>query len=199
MLTRLTPPMSMAWPTWPSWRRSPTSIHLTGQPSQRSSELVTTTNHWLSGLAAIDGFTPSADDCILIAGQSSAAATAYLCAASGAWARATDLDATAELIAGITVYVKQGSTKANTQWVLTFSGTANLGTTAQTWTQSGAGTIPSDADAATPSLRSLGTGATQALPGNHESTTNTRTPTDGTVTAAKFATNADIPRSRSPA
>ena len=157
-------------------------------------ELVTTTNHSLSGLAAIDGVTPSAGWRILIAGQSSAAADGLYIAASGAWARATDLDATAELIAGITVYVKQGSTKANTQWVLTFSGTANLGTTAQTWTQSGAGSIPSDADAATPSLRSLGTGATQALPGNHASTTNTRTPTDGTVTAAKFATNADIPQ-----
>lgn len=47
--------------------------------------------------------------------------------------------------------------------------------------------LASDAVAATPSRRTLGTGATQALPGNHSSTTDTRTPTDGAVTPAKMS------------
>jgi len=51
------------------------------------------------------------------------------------------------------------------------------------------GAIPSDGSAATPSLRTLGTGAQQAAPGNDGRLSDARTPSDGSVTAAKFATN----------
>jgi hypothetical protein len=49
---------------------------------------------------------------------------------------------------------------------------------------------PKDAAAATPSLRTLGAGATQAAAGNDARLSDTRTPTDGTVTNAKLAPNA---------
>jgi hypothetical protein len=45
-----------------------------------------------------------------------------------------------------------------------------------------------DGAAGTPTLRSLGTGAAQAAAGNDARLSNTRTPTDGSVTTAKFAT-----------
>jgi hypothetical protein len=53
-------------------------------------------------------------------------------------------------------------------------------------------TITANAAAATPSLRALGTGATQAAAGNDARLSDTRTPTDGTVTNAKVATGAAI-------
>jgi len=57
-------------------------------------------------------------------------------------------------------------------------------------------TIPSGAAAATPSLRALGTGATEAAAGNDSRLSDTRTPTDGTVTNAKVASNAAIDLSK---
>jgi len=46
---------------------------------------------------------------------------------------------------------------------------------------------PSDGSAATASLRTLGTGAAQACAGNDSRLSNTRTPTDGSVTLAKVS------------
>ncbi len=61
-----------------------------------------------------------------------------------------------------------------------------------TWIADGAITEPKvsaaikDATAGTPSLRTLGTSSTQATAGNDSRLSNTRTPTDGTVTTAKI-------------
>lgn len=56
--------------------------------------------------------------------------------------------------------------------------------------------IPSNAAAATPSLRALGTGATQAAAGNDTRLTNQRTPTDLSVTNAKVSNTAAIAESK---
>lgn len=154
-------------------------------------ELVATTNIGLSGLGALDGATPSSGWRILAAGQTDPTANGLYIAGSGSWTRAADLDSSSELLSGITVYVRQG-THANTEWMLTFSGTPTLGTTAQTWTQKGSGAIPADADPATPSLRSLDNGPNSALSATNEAVTNQREPTDASVTDAKVAENADI-------
>lgn len=53
-------------------------------------------------------------------------------------------------------------------------------------------TVAADAAAATPSLRTLGTGAAQAAAGNDSRLSDQRVPTDGSVTNAKVATNAAI-------
>lgn len=53
-------------------------------------------------------------------------------------------------------------------------------------------TVPADGAAGTPTLRTLGTSATQAAAGNDARLSDTRTPTDGTVTNAKVANNAAI-------
>lgn len=53
-------------------------------------------------------------------------------------------------------------------------------------------TVPADGAAGVATLRTLGTTATQAAAGNDARLSDTRTPTDGTVTNVKVATNAAI-------
>lgn len=61
----------------------------------------------------------------------------YVVPASGAASRATDADTSAEVTAGMTVVVRKGS-QAGTIWTLTTDDTITLGTTALTFTQTGA-------------------------------------------------------------
>ena len=68
----------------------------------------------------------------------------------------------------------------------TCAGTSILQSIAQNGTV-GCTAIPSDAAAGTPSLRTLGTGPGQAVANNDPRLTDTRTPTDGSVTPAKLA------------
>ena len=68
----------------------------------------------------------------------------------------------------------------------TCAGTSILQSIAQNGTV-GCTAIPSDAAAGTPSLRTLGTGANQAVANSDARLTNNRTPTDGSVTPAKLA------------
>lgn len=68
----------------------------------------------------------------------------------------------------------------------TCAGTSILQSIAQDGTV-GCTAIPSDAAAGTPSLRTLGTGANQAVANSDARLTNNRTPTDGSVTPAKLA------------
>lgn len=56
--------------------------------------------------------------------------------------------------------------------------------------------VPSGAPAGTASLRALGAGATQAAAGNDARLSDTRTPTDGSVTNAKVASSAAIAESK---
>jgi hypothetical protein len=60
--------------------------------------------------------------------------------ANGVWARATDADSAAELQGGTLVPVDQGTTFADTVWMLA-GDVVTLGTTTQTWTQFGAGAV----------------------------------------------------------
>lgn len=96
---------------------------------------MTTVNHSLSGLAAIDGVTPVANDRVLVAQQTTASQNGVYVAASGAWTRAADLDTSAELHNAV-VAVKEGTTGAGTTWV---QQTANpvVGTSAITFASLG--------------------------------------------------------------
>jgi hypothetical protein len=62
--------------------------------------------------------------------------------ASGSWARATDFDASADVADGAFTFVEEGSSNADSGWVLTTDGAITVGTTALSFTQfSGAGQI----------------------------------------------------------
>lgn len=94
----------------------------------------------LSGLLTIDGITLVAGDRVLVKDQTTGAQNGIYVAASGAWSRATDCDENAEVTAGLTVMVTEGTTNADTQWRLTTNDAIVVGTTALTFAQIGAGT-----------------------------------------------------------
>lgn len=93
----------------------------------------------LSGLLTIDGITLVAGDRVLVKDQTTQSANGIYVAAAGAWSRASDADANAEVTAGLSVMVTEGTTLADTQWRLTTNDAIVLGTTALVFAQIGAG------------------------------------------------------------
>src|SRR5215831_16653173 len=65
------------------------------------------------GLIAVDGVTVAAGDRVLLKNQTTASENGIYAAASGAWARATDLDAGPELV-NAAVFISEGATQADT-------------------------------------------------------------------------------------
>jgi len=92
--------------------------------------VATTANITLSGAQTIDGVSVVAGDRVLVKNQSTGADNGVYVCASGAWTRATDLDASAEMVNGVAVRITAGSTNINTSWVLVTGGTITLGSTA---------------------------------------------------------------------
>jgi hypothetical protein len=91
----------------------------------------------------LDGVTLATGDRILIKDQASGAENGiYTVNASGAPTRATDADSNAEVTAGMFVFVTEGTTNADTGWVMTTNDAITLGTTALAFSQfTGAGTV----------------------------------------------------------
>lgn len=99
----------------------------------------TTANITLSGAQTIDGVSVIAGDRVLVKNQSTGSANGIYIAASGSWTRASDFDASAELL-GASCFVSEGTTLGNTVWVLTTDGPITLDTTGLTFTQTNGGT-----------------------------------------------------------
>lgn len=107
-----------------------------------SVRVATTANITLSGLQAIDGVTVIAGDRVLVKDQSTASQNGIYVAASGAWARAADANVSSEVMGGTYVFINEGSTNADSGWVLTTNDPIVLDTTNLAFTQfSGAGQI----------------------------------------------------------
>ena len=107
-----------------------------------SVRVATTGNITVSGTQQIDGVTLSAGDRVLVKDQSTQAQNGIWVVAAGSWSRATDADADAEVTAGLFVFVEEGTTNADSGWVLTTNGTITVGSTGITFSQfSGAGQI----------------------------------------------------------
>ncbi len=86
--------------------------------------------------SVIDGVTLATGNRILIKNQSTGSENGiYVVAASGAPTRATDADANAEVTPGLAVFVEEGTTQADTGWVMTNTGAVTVGTTALTFVQ----------------------------------------------------------------
>jgi phage-related tail fiber protein len=99
-----------------------------------------TANLGLTGLAAVDGVTPAANDRVLVKNQSAPAQNGIYLAQSGAWTRALDADAANEL-EGMAVFVNEGTTNADTSWVCTANAPITVGTTLLPFSQfQGSGT-----------------------------------------------------------
>lgn len=111
-----------------------------GTDWKTSVRAATTANITLSGLQTIDGISVLAGERVLVKNQTTATENGLYNAASGAWTRTTDADANAEVTAGLSVMVEEGTTHADSQWRLTTNNAIVLGTTALTFAQIGAAT-----------------------------------------------------------
>lgn len=84
----------------------------------------------------LDGVTLAANDRILVKDQTTGSqngiyvVTTLGTGANGTWTRATDADGVGELTSGAVVAVEEGTTNADSQWMLTTNGTITIGTTA---------------------------------------------------------------------
>lgn len=98
----------------------------------------------LSGTLTVDGVDLLAGDRILVKDQDTGSENGIYVVDAGAWTRAVDFDNIpgVEVTAGAFTFVEEGSTNADSGWVLTTNGTITIGTTALTFVQfSGAGQI----------------------------------------------------------
>jgi phage-related tail fiber protein len=102
----------------------------------------TTGNITLSGAQTIDGVSVVAGDRVLVKDQTTGSANGIYVAASGAWTRAADANLSAEVTAGMFVFVEEGTTNGDNGYVLTTNAPITLDTTALVFTQfSGAGQV----------------------------------------------------------
>lgn len=115
----------------------------TGFDYKASVRVATTANITLSGTQTIDGVSVIAGDRVLVKNQTTGSQNGIYVCASGAWSRATDADASAEVTAGMFVPVAEGSSNADTFWLLTTNDPITLGSTSLTFTQYGASASPS--------------------------------------------------------
>ncbi len=109
-----------------------------GLDIKASVRAVATSNITRSGTQTIDGVSLVAGDRVLLTGQSTGSQNGVYVVAAGAWSRATDADASAEVTAGMFCWVAEGTTYADTFWRLTTNDAITLDTTALTFEQFGA-------------------------------------------------------------
>lgn len=89
------------------------------------------------GLLTIDGIVLVAGDRVLLKDQTTSAENGIYIASSGSWTRSTDADNSpvGEVVAGMAVWVNEGTINSDSRWVLTTNGTITLGTTGLTFTK----------------------------------------------------------------
>jgi hypothetical protein len=92
----------------------------------------TSANITLSGAQTIDGVSIIAGDRVLVANQTASTDNGIYVAASGAWARSSDANTPAGLVAA-SVYVDEGTSFGGTAWVQTAPAPITIGTTAITF------------------------------------------------------------------
>lgn len=95
----------------------------------------TTANITLSGTQTIDGVAVIANDRVLVKDQTTASANGLYVVAAGAWARASDADVSAEVPAGLAVFVSEGTANGDKAWVLTTNAPITLGSTSLAFAQ----------------------------------------------------------------
>ena len=96
----------------------------------------------------VDGVSLALNDRVLVKNQTTGsqngiyAVTTLGTGSNGTWTRATDADADAEVHAGLFTFVTEGSTLADTGWVLTTNDPITVGTTALAFAQFSGGGVP---------------------------------------------------------
>ncbi|WLH47464.1 phage tail protein [Pseudomonas beijingensis] len=116
-----------------AWVASYVADELAKLDRKQSVRVATTANIVLNGAQAIDGVAVIAGNRVLVKSQTLAKDNGIYVAANGAWVRAKDADASAEVTSGLIVSVEEGAALANTIWQLITDGVIVLGATALTF------------------------------------------------------------------
>lgn len=103
---------------------------LAKQDFKHSVVATTTANITLSGLQTIDGVALTAGSRVLVKNQTAGKDNGLYLAATGAWARCTDADISAEVTPGMLVLVERGTVNGDSAWQLVTDATITLGVTA---------------------------------------------------------------------
>lgn len=169
--------------------------------AKQSVRVATTAPVVLSGLQSIDGVAVRADDRVLAKNQADAKTNGLYLVAAGVWRRVADADSAGEVTPNLLVAVEEGTTLADTLWMLTSNGPIVLGTTALVFEQiAGAnGVMPGTYRQVTIDRRGLvvgganpttlaGQGITDAFTKN-ETNAAIKTAVDGVVDGAPAALN----------
>lgn len=113
-----------------------------GLDPKASVRAATTANISLTGTQTIDGVALSSGDRVLVKDQATGSQNGIYVVASGAWTRATDMDADAEATAAAFMFVEEGTTNGDSGWLLTTNAPITIGTTALTFAKfTGNGTV----------------------------------------------------------
>lgn len=114
-----------------------------GLDVKQSVRAATTANITLENEQTIDGVAVVAGDRVLVKNQSTGSENGlYVVVDGGAWTRTADATNDADVTAGLFTFVTEGSTYADTGWVVSTNDDITVGTTAIDFTQfSGAGVI----------------------------------------------------------
>ena len=103
-----------------------------------SVKAATTVSLALAGAVTLDGVSVVAGDRVLVKNQTDPTQNGIYTVTAGAWTRTPDADIEAELL-GAAVFVQQGTTQADTAWIMTANAPITVGTTGLPWAQFGAG------------------------------------------------------------
>ena len=120
----------------------------TGLDVKDSVRAATTANITLSGTQTIDGVAVIAGNRVLVKDQSTGSQNGIYVVASGSWSRSLDCDNTpgTEVTSGLFTFVEEGTTNADSGWILTTNDPITVGTTALSFVQfSGAGQVTAGA------------------------------------------------------
>lgn len=113
-----------------------------GLDPKESVRVATTGNITLSNTQSVDGVALSIGNRVLVRAQTNATENGIYVVASGAWTRATDFDAPAEITAGVFTFVEEGTAYADSGWVVSSASVGTIGTDTIEFVQfSGAGQI----------------------------------------------------------
>ena len=113
-----------------------------GLDVKQSVRAATTANITLSGEQTIDGVSVVTGDRVLVKNQSTGSQNGIYVVAAGSWTRASDANTSTTVTPGLFTFVEEGTSQADSGWVLATNQTITLGTTSLTFAQfSGAGQI----------------------------------------------------------
>jgi phage-related tail fiber protein len=121
--------------------------------NKQSVRAATTTNITLSGLQTLDGVALVAGDRVLVKNQSTGNQNGIYVAGAGGWLRAADADENAEVTPGLTAYVEEGATQADTIWKLITDAPITLGSTALVFADITQGYMPTSGGTFTGQIR----------------------------------------------